>query len=230
MPFSLNKFDIPADIKKDIMDMYASETEAYDVQIKDLNKKVKQFADYDEIKTKVSTYESEIEKIKTESKQEILNTKKQYAFDNAIKSSKVSNEKLVKKLMSLDELEYDDENGSFKDFDAKLKGICDEYGISITANETPANTTAQPETKTDTKTSSILSSIIKGPEIPVNTKVTQPTEKKSTELSFVEKLALETKERNERNAKLLAKTENKGGANFINAFLNKSTIPTKKGK
>lgn len=230
MAFSLNKYDIPADVKKEIMEMYASESEAYDVQIKDLNKKVKQFSDYDEIKTKVSTYELEIEKIKTESKQEILNTKKQYAFDNAIKSSKVSNEKLVKKLIALDELEYDEENSSFKDFDTKLKGICDEYGISITIDEKVSNPPAPTETKTDTKTSSILSSIIKSPEIPTNTKVIQPTEKKSPELSFVEKLAIETKERNERNAQVLTKTENKGGANFINAFLNKSTIPTKKGK
>ena len=235
MAFSLKKYDIPEEIKKEIMEMYASDTEAYDAQIKELNKKSKQFADYDELKSKVSTYETEIEKIKNESKAEILNTKKQFAFDSAIKSSNVSNEKLVKKLISLDELNYDDEKGSFTDFSDKLKNICDEYGISIesTNSTTTKPTETKTEAKSEPKTNDIFKSIMKSPEMPTNAKpALPPSENKSQELSFVEKLALETKERNERNAQLSSKVTSGNDKNnaFINAFVKNASNQVKKGK
>ena len=90
MAFSLNKYDIPAEIKKEIMEMYSNESDAMESQIKDLSKKMKSFSDYEDLKTKSANFEAEIEKIKNESKEQLLNTKKQYAYDNAIKSSNVS--------------------------------------------------------------------------------------------------------------------------------------------
>lgn len=219
MAFSLKKYDIPEEIKKEIMDMYATESEGYDVQIKDLNKKVKQFADYDELKTKVTTYETDMEKIKSESKQELLNVKKQFAYNSAIKSANVSNDKLVSKLLSLDELTYDEEKGEFTDFSDKLKNVCDEYGITIDS-----------ATKTDVKTETKSAPVIKSPDMPSSTKVTATVEKKSAELSFVEKLAQQKREENERNALLSAKND-KPVSPMLNVYRNQPqlNIPQKKG-
>ena len=227
MPFSLKKYDIPDEIKKEIMEMYSTETEAYDVQIKDLNKKNKQYADYEELKTKVSTYESEIEKIKNDSKSELLNYKKQTAFDIAIKNANVSNDKLVRKLLSMDELTFDEEKSSFSDFSDKLKTVCDEYGISI---ESDTKTT---ETKTETKTDkseNIFSSLFKAPDLPSTQSTANPVNKKDEEFSFVESLALQAKERNEKNAQLAGRMTQKGNVDFINSFLKGSPQTGKKGK
>ena len=223
MAFSLKKYDIPEEIKKEIMEMYSTETEAYDVQIKDLNKKNKQYADYEELKTKVSTYESEIEKIKNDSKSELLTYKKQTAFDIAMKNANVSNDKLVRKLLSMDELTFDEEKSSFSDFSDKLKIVCDEYGISI---ESDTKTT---QTKTG-KSENIFSSLLKAPDLPPTQSTANPVNKKDEEVSFVESLALQAKERNEKNAQLAGRMAPKGNVDFINSFLKGPPQTGKKGK
>lgn len=226
MAFSLNKYDIPAEIKKEIMEMYSNESDAMETQIKDLSKKMKSFSDYEELKTKSANFEAEIEKIKTESKQQLLNTKKQYAYDNAIKSSNVSNDKLVRKLLSLDELEYDEENGSFKDFETKLKSISEEYGISI-GEQKPTST----ETKTENKETNIFQSIMKSPDLPTTTKTTMPIEKKSAEMSLVEQLANSARERNEKIIQANVPKLNPSNNNtFINSFTKPQGMPIQSGK
>ena len=227
MAFSLKKYDIPDEIKKEIMEMYSTETEAYDVQIKDLNKKNKQYADYEELKTKVSTYESEIEKIKNDSKSELLTYKKQTAFDIAMKNANVSNDKLVRKLLSMDELTFDEEKASFSDFSDKLKIVCDEYGISIESDTKTTET--KTETKTD-KTENIFSSLLKAPDLPTTQSTANPVSKKDEEFSFVESLALQAKERNEKNAQLAGRITPKGNVDFINSFLKGPPQTGKKGK
>lgn len=226
MAFSLNKYDIPAEIKKEIMEMYSNESDAMETQIKDLSKKMKSFSDYEDLKVKSANFEAEIEKIKTESKQQLLNTKKQYAYDNAIKSSNVSNDKLVRKLLSLDELEYDEENGSFKDFETKLKSISEEYGISI-GEQKPTST----ETKTENKETSIFQSIMKSPDLPTTTKTTMPIEKKSAEMSLVEQLANSARERNEKIIQANVPKLNPSNNNtFINSFTKPQGMPIQSGK
>lgn len=227
MAFSLNKYDIPAEIKKEIMEMFSTESDAMESQIKDLSKKMKSFSDYEELKTKSANFEAEIEKIKNESKQQLLNTKKQYAYDNAIKSSNVSNDKLVRKLLSLDELEYDEDNGSFKDFETKLKSISEEYGISI-GEQKPTST----ETKTETKETNIFQSIMKSPDLPTTTKTAMPVEQKSKELSLVEELALAAKVRNERAIQANSEKINpaNNNASFINAFNKPQGMPIPSAK
>lgn len=226
MAFSLNKYDIPAEIKKEIMEMYSNESDAMETQIKDLSKKMKSFSDYEDLKVKSANFEAEIEKIKTESKQQLLNTKKQYAYDNAIKSSNVSNDKLVRKLLSLDELEYDEENGSFKDFETKLKSISEEYGISI-GEQKPTST----ETKTETKENNIFQSILKSPDLPTTTKTTMPIEKKSAEMSLVEQLANSARERNEKIIQANVPKLNPSNNNtFINSFTKPQGMPIQSGK
>lgn len=226
MAFSLNKYDIPAEIKKEIMEMYSNESDAMETQIKDLSKKMKSFSDYEDLKVKSANFEAEIEKIKTESKQQLLNTKKQYAYDNAIKSSNVSNDKLVRKLLSLDELEYDEENGSFKDFETKLKSISEEYGISI-GEQKPTST----ETKTETKENNIFQSIMKSPDLPTTTKTTMPIEKKSAEMSLVEQLANSARERNEKIIQANVPKLNPSNNNtFINSFTKPQGMPIQSGK
>lgn len=224
MAFSLNKYDIPAEIKKEIMEMYSNESDAMETQIKDLSKKMKSFSDYEDLKAKASNFDAEIEKIKTESKQQLLTTKKQYAYDNAIKSSNVSNDKLVRKLLSLDELEYDEDKGSFKDFETKLKSISEEYGISI-GEQKPAPT----ETKTETKENNIFQSIMKSPDLPTTTKTSMPIEQKSKELSFVEELALAAKVRNEKAIQANSEKINPANNNavFINSFIKPQEIGKK---
>jgi len=226
MAFSLNKYDIPAEIKKEIMEMYSNESDAMETQIKDLSKKMKSFSDYEDLKVKSANFEAEIEKIKTESKQQLLNTKKQYAYDNAIKSSNVSNDKLVRKLLSLDELEYDEENGSFKDFETKLKSISEEYGISI-GEQKPTST----ETKTENKETNIFQSIMKSPDLPTTTKTTMPIEKKSAEMSLVEQLANSARERNEKIIQANVPKLNPSNNNtFINSFTKPQGMPIQSGK
>ena len=226
MAFSLNKYDIPAEIKKEIMEMYSNESDAMESQIKDLSKKMKSFSDYEDLKTKTANYEAEIEKIKNESKEQLLNTKKQYAYDNAIKSSNVSNDKLVRKLLSLDELEYDDENGSFKDFETKLKSISEEYGISI-GEQKPTPT----ETKTETKENNIFQSILKSPDLPTTTKTTMPIEKKSEEMSLVEQLANSARERNEKIIQAnVPKLNPSNNSTFINSFMKPQVQSIASGK
>lgn len=226
MAFSLNKYDIPAEIKKEIMEMYSNESDAMETQIKDLSKKMKSFSDYEDLKVKSANFEAEIEKIKTESKQQLLNTKKQYAYDNAIKSSNVSNDKLVRKLLSLDELEYDEDNGSFKDFETKLKSISEEYGISI-GEQKPTST----ETKTETKENNIFQSIMKSPDLPTTTKTTMPIEKKSAEMSLVEQLANSARERNEKIIQANVPKLNPSNNNtFINSFTKPQGMPIQSGK
>lgn len=230
MAFSLNKYDIPAEIKKEIMEMFSNESDAMESQIKDLSKKMKSFSDYEELKTKSANFDAEIEKIKTESKEQLLNTKKQYAYDNAIKSSNVSNDKLVRKLLSLDELEYDDDKGSFKDFETKLKSISEEYGISI-GEQKPTST----ETKPENKETNIFQSIMKSPDLPTTTKTAIPVEQKSKELSLVEELALAAKVRNERAIQANSEKINPANntASFINSFQKPQGMPiqsTKKSK
>lgn len=226
MAFSLNKYDIPAEIKKEIMEMYSNESDAMESQIKDLSKKMKSFSDYEDLKTKTANYEAEIEKIKNESKEQLLNTKKQYAYDNAIKSSNVSNDKLVRKLLSLDELEYDDENGSFKDFETKLKSISEEYGISI-GEQKPTST----ETKTETKETNIFKSIMKSPDLPTTTKTTMPIEKKSAEMSLVEQLANSARERNEKIIQAnVPKLNPSNNSTFINSFMKPQVQSIESGK
>ena len=226
MAFSLNKYDIPAEIKKEIMEMYSTESDAMESQIKDLSKKMKSFSDYEDLKTKTANYEAEIEKIKNESKEQLLNTKKQYAYDNAIKSSNVSNDKLVRKLLSLDELEYDDENGSFKDFETKLKSISEEYGISI-GEQKPTST----ETKTETKQTDIFKSIIKGPDLPTTTTASQPIKQKSAEMSLVEQLANSARERNEKIIQAnVPKLNPSNNSTFINSFMKPQVQSIASGK
>lgn len=226
MAFSLNKYDIPAEIKKEIMEMYSNESDAMESQIKDLSKKMKSFSDYEDLKTKSANYEAEIEKIKNESKEQLLNIKKQYAYDNAIKSSNVSNDKLVRKLLSLDELEYDDENGSFKDFETKLKSISEEYGISI-GEQKPTST----ETKTETKQTDIFKSIIKGPDLPTTTTASQPINQKSAEMSLVEQLANSARERNEKIIQAnVPKINPSNNSTFINSFMKPQVQSIASGK
>ena len=226
MAFSLNKYDIPAEIKKEIMEMYSTESDAMESQIKDLSKKMKSFSDYEELKAKSANFDAEIEKIKTESKQQLLNTKKQYAYDNAIKSSNVSNDKLVRKLLSLDELEYDEENNSFKDFETKLKSISEEYGISI-GEQKPTST----ETKTENKETNIFQSIMKSPDLPTTTKTTMPIEKKSAEMSLVEQLANSARERNEKIIQAnVPKLNPSNNSTFINSFTKPQGMPIQSGK
>lgn len=226
MAFSLNKYDIPAEIKKEIMEMYSNESDAMESQIKDLSKKMKSFSDYEDLKTKTANYEAEIEKIKNESKEQLLNTKKQYAYDNAIKSSNVSNDKLVRKLLSLDELEYDDENGSFKDFETKLKSISEEYGISI-GEQKPTTT----ETKQENKETNLFKSIMKSPDLPTTTKTTMPIEKKSEEMSLVEQLANSARERNEKIIQAnVPKLNPSNNSTFINSFMKPQVQSIASGK
>lgn len=230
MAFSLNKYDIPAEIKKEIMEMYSTESDAMESQIKDLSKKMKSFSDYEELKTKTANYEAEIEKIKNESKEQLLNTKKQYAYDNAIKSSNVSNDKLVRKLLSLDELEYDEDNGSFKDFETKLKSISEEYGISI-GEQKPTSTETKTETKTSVKENDIFKSIIKGPDLPTTTTVSQPIKQKSAEMSLVEQLANSARERNEKIIQAnVPKLNPSNNSTFINSFMKPQVQSIASGK
>lgn len=193
MAFSLKKFDIPEETKKEIMEMYSSETDGYDTQLKELTKRVKTMGDYDTIKTKVTEYEAQIATLKETSSKEVMKIKKEYAYNEAIKKANVSNDKLVKKLLNIDELNFDDAKGEFVDFDTHLKTLCDEYGIEV-------NKTSATESTQQTQTVTVQ------PSFSVNKQTT--TEVKPSgdaNLDLVMSIASDVKARKEINASIKEK-------------------------
>ena len=148
--------DIPEEVKNKILTLSRNDDSAYEAQIKNLTKQAKAYSDYDDIKEKLSTASAEKAQFETKIKE----MKKGYALDKQLNSANLGNEKLVRKLLDTNSLNYDEATGSFTDLADKVKTICEEYGITSTKTDgtpkptptitsTPSPTTVKKETPTE---------------------------------------------------------------------------------
>lgn len=122
----LSGIEISDEVKAKIMALSKLEDTAYETQIKNLNKQAKNYADYDDLKQKLG----EAEKDKLAHGEQIKKIKKDFALEKQLSSVKVSNEKLVRKLLDTNSLTWDETSGQFTDLAEKVGAICDEYGIT----------------------------------------------------------------------------------------------------
>lgn len=122
----LSGIEISDEAKAKILALSKQEDSAYETQIRNLNKQAKNYSDYDDLKAKLG----EAEKEKVAHSEQIQKIKRDFALEKQLSSVKVSNEKLVRKLLDTNSLTWDETTGTFTDLADKVGAICDEYGIS----------------------------------------------------------------------------------------------------